>query len=288
MIKAHQARQDEGYTIDLMTGIIAQFGAVGIFAYVKLEEAQQFSSSVYAFPGNLKQLFSDAFNLKAIVQNFEALMQYLAAAAYQAVLHQGIGEGEQGLEGVARAYLLMALFFQLDANDWRWLKVFYDPRVGITFDFMAYQGDGITGTYVYGFLEPYLTSGEISTLVSRLEEASRRLVSQQQSLPFSRHILVQVIDQVDSRQTRDALCQRITGQSHPTPIVVIVNGTVACHSQNISRDRAVLLCKQMGFAYCESEPIFLPPPGSPVPTSQVIPEPPDPSTQCTLRQICLY
>jgi hypothetical protein len=93
-----------------MQGIIQQFGAVGIFAYVKLEEVRQFSSSLYEFPDDLRKLFESAYQLKGKVMNFAALMQYLAAAAYQTVLYQD-ARREQGLEAVARSYLLIQLFW---------------------------------------------------------------------------------------------------------------------------------------------------------------------------------
>lgn len=168
----------------LMQGIIQQFGAIGIFIYAKLEEAQRFSNSRYAFPSDLRKLFEDALALRGKVGNFESLLQYLAAAAYQAVLHQGSGiEGEQGLEGIARGQLLVELFLKLATKGWEGLKVFYDPpinafqRLGIAFDFMAQKREGlISGTQLYGFLEPYLTSGEVDSLVAKLENASQQLI----------------------------------------------------------------------------------------------------------------
>lgn len=274
----------------LMQGIMQQFGAVGIFIYAKLEEAQRFSNSHYVFPDDLKKLFEDALALRGKVGNFEALLQYLAAAAYQAVLHQGSGtEGEQGLEGIARSSLLMELFFQLDAKGWTPLAVFHDPGVVVTFDFTARKGPAATGTHIYGFLEPYLTSNEVNNLVTKLEDASRQLILRQSDSPLARHILVQVIDQVDSQTTLDSLCQSIKGKSHPTPIVVIVDGAVACHSSNISSQDAVQQCFDMGFTRCSSYP-SPPIPGlgpEPSPTTLVVPQPSSPPSYCTAYKICI-
>jgi hypothetical protein len=283
----------------LMQGIMQQFGAVGIFIYAKLEEAQRFSNSRYTFPSDLKKLFEDAFALRGKVGNFESLLQYLAAAAYQAVLHQGSGtEGEQGLEGIARSQLLMGLFSQLAAKGWPtlfafWKPPFSDPAMP-TFDFWAFKpGDPllITGTLVAGFLEPYLTSGEVTDLINRLINASQQLGQFLDILAktLRRNIVVQVIDKVDSQMTLDTLCQQISGRYHPIPIVVIVDGAVACHSSNISSQDAVQQCFDMGFTRCSSYPSPpIPGPGpGPSPTTLVVPQPSSPPSYCTSYKICI-
>ncbi len=267
----------------LMQGIMQQFGAVGIFAYAKLVEAQPLANSLYAFPSNLRTLFENAYRFKGTVTNFDALVQYLAAAAYQAVQRGGMGslEGEGALEAIARATLLIQQIYpQLQSNGWQDLR--FDTGFGapsffgyknLGKSFQSPNGDQVYRyVQVYGFIEPYLKVEEINRLISQIENAAQQ-IARVVAGAETRKSLIQIIDNAEEGSL-DQLCGQVRNRtfSRVPTIIIRSDGSIACYSKDTDDAEALRICQAMGFPTCRIEP--------PSPTAAVAPtsEPPAPPT----------
>jgi hypothetical protein len=247
----------------LMTAIVDQAGAAGIIAFAKLVEAQQYANTKYVFPKDIVGFFEKVLQLKSILTyGWGLFLEHLAAAAAQASAKAGTPEGDAALEMVARLTLLQDLFFKMHQKGWERLTYGSKWDSPLAFDFYGKKTFDVSGIgeylwHIVGWVEPYLSQGDVDRILQQIENAANWILQHISLDPFGwgpflgggKQAIVQVIDNYDPSALA-YLCSCVSGKRYGVPVVIIVDGQVQCHSQDVSDQGAQDICEQMG--YCNS------------------------------------
>ena len=241
--------------------LISAYGPVAIVALAKLVELRDAGllSTNYAFPGNIIAFFEELRNLASQgVSNLDQLMQYLAAAVYQAAQYGGSADGERGLEGVARATLLIEnIFPTMIQHGWKGMTFLQNVEGLGSFAFygILYSDDGGVSVGVVGFIEPYLKPEDVAGVLADIERGAK-FISGKATFPY----VVQFIDKADPQALSD-LCSNLPKGDIPE-VVVRPDGKIECFA-NTDTNGAMFICQLMGLPNCRYTPPPSPPDTSP-------------------------
>jgi hypothetical protein len=223
-------------------GIVDQWGVGGVFLFAALLKGTNVEYPFDNYPGTDKnsilRFMTQVFSLQHQVGNFNAYLGDLLAAAMAFALQ--IGDAVEAQEFLAEMIALYNIFSAMISHGWRGVTYGVDG-----FDFGGSQNFSVRGIGDFtwelrGNVEGYLAPGEATQLFQEISEIVEELNKKVEECPYcNRYAYIHVLVDYDEEE-KEKLCDMIRNKDFGlTPVLIVDDdGTLLCHSKNVTSDGA--------------------------------------------------